>query len=1313
MAAIEKQMAPLKEQVAKEEAEAAKAKRKGAKPKALPRMGKMNVLRPRSAENVIQGTGNELAPTAQLSQWLHEMLGVTALDRADGLTPAAAAMKSDLDKLPSLSRGNPLEDDTFQVGMQRVANRVAILRGAVRMRAAELEGGIPDALIKTERDMVDAHAWLSTWVTPERTGRLIETTAAYTRMAAGLLRKSSRAPVLGTQIDDEILAEWTRGLRNAQRQAPYFNDERAMMADAPVTGRLEPVSEAAKRRPMDADLAAGKIPGMTTEEAARAANTPSIQPGLELPSTVAKWLPSYDRAVAQDQPMDVWFRRLTTPQDFEDAEAAVATIRGLDFSKEQAAYEKAMEELQAANRALAPLIAEGKPIPVKTEAQRTRALQELELLKPVLAQRDVVLVEARKAVRRMTGLEGFGEAGEYVVAKGEAVGRMTANLQAVEDLRPVVEAKDQAVRQSRTGVQAMTGIEGYGMRVGPHSGEQWLPRKLGGHKLRGDVDFEVAAHTLDAMAGTIQRMARAATSPGAPSRLRADTLSAMHKLSAYVEHLYGRDANVLSLLSKASLPAGDKTLNLGVKRRVAGADLIAASGGSQRAAAYLSAIAKSKDTMHALHTIGQWANESARGKVFARGGHQTGWRQRHSVMAGYASGLLSAPATIVRNTLGTIIHGSWRGGPEKWLSRMMSDGPVTGTRIATREIGASIGAAYTGMLEGFKLGAALARRQAGMVTQTQHEKILDEHGWATLASEFQKTTRLDIDESVALQGLPQGLLDAAQGTPWQKTANALSSAISGVYSLGLKGTFYSDVIARVAGYRAHMASRLARDTFGESLSPEEMTLRMVALHADEAVRREALDNAQQNAFLNAADDLPTQVILELKQKYPEMSVAVPFVNTLSNITKEKLRRIPGVGLAVDKWDAKRAGRDLTKQDYADAAARQTITLLTAAATAYAMNQGLVTGSMAGRPRERSAAFKAGWQPYSIRVQGDDGKIAYLPIKDMLGPVNIGPVIGITVKEWFDSLDFDDAEQVDEGLVLVDMMAKAAADVVLDETWAPGLLGVQGALAALVDGDTRALQRSMAALGDWAPEFGANVIVPSSSLTRRFERARHGGASVEHERSGGAGGKDETLAESAEEALMEMLHRMREMTAGNLGMTEGSFPRINEFTGEPYRSLVPEAPEEAGFAAGFYTMAGPLALSYQTDSAAAREGLEIGWAPSRPVRRRGEDVQGEVGGAIRVYWEMSPELFHAYSVERGKIFRQISDKGIDSARWVGLAAVDKRARLNDWVRIADTEAWARVSQQKRFEVEVEKGRVWAGQQALRLWQQEKEEAGGGP
>ena len=1142
-----------------------------------------------------------------------------------------------------------------------VETQIAVLRVLGRQVMPELDEAGQLAYAKAERKMVDGYAYFASGAHhADRGAGLVDATTDFLTEVNRLLPEGRTWDVYAGMMDRDVVVEAVKGLR-AQSVSPYFNPARADALDDVATRRITSPQEVRAQKPWSI--------GPTREDAwAGAQHTASLEP-VGLPAEVAARAGGvYDATAARTDPIDVWMPKIQTAEDFDLLEATVTRERGIKRPSQgqDPRIVEAQAELTEARKALREEQRKGLP--------KIKPGQELRYYRAEQAERLAELKQAR--LRRE-------EAGKALDAARDAVRN---------DERPVQRWWDAGQKAAEGALYDLTGLRGFGFLTGRHTGARWGVTGKDQGLDASLPDLVASLHSVDAVSSTLQRMATAASAPGATAAMRAQAVQAMHKTAAYMFHLYGRKGDVQRYLARSQLPMGEAA---SVAQRVKGKELIETSGGASHVDAVLAAVAASGDTRGVLRVLGQWSNGIDAG-AFERAGHKAGFRQRQAAAFTFASNLLTKPATWLRNTGGSLAFGALRGGAERFLARVYEHGPVKGTSMAAKEIGAGATAAWSGLMEGTRLASTLARRDMGLMTQDQAQRTIDESQWTAMVRDMESNNRIDMDDNVSYVGLPKVVKERAAGTVWAGPVNMVSRALGGAASLGAKATMYTDVVARTVGYRSHLHARVAREGWGKGWSKKEADDRMEELLRDPEAHREAMASAEINAFMNRAGDWPTEAVLELKAKHPEIGFVMPYVNSLSNIAREGLRRTPGIGIAVDRWQLRQQGKRLTPQERAETMARQTTGLAIMGMGGALAYNGVMTGGNAGYPEETRSKLKAGWRPYSIvREREDGGKAYHTRIADLAGPAAPLLMLGASTAEMFASVETE--AQMAEGMQLLSAATTLLADPYLSTHWGAQLGGTLEGITALMNGDEAKVE-GMLTRG--VVDVATSTLVPASSLVKSIEEMRIGGRADTGQAAGTPADAD---ANEAVEALQEIALRMQQLTLANLGIGEGAYPKVDPFTGANASSMHPSAQArgEAGYGHVATNLISPLGISHGPVPNTLRdEALRIGYNPHFFPRKVPVQVPGD--SDRQLFYEPPAEMRHEMARRAGKKFAQWGRRSIGTKAYDHLSVADQRTRM--------AAGWSQAKREAVIEVEaMAKWKAYAADIRSRLEREGIEEA----
>jgi len=198
-----------------------------------------------------------------------------------------------------------------------------------------------------------------------------------------------------------------------------------------------------------------------------------------------------------------------------------------------------------------------------------------------------------------------------------------------------------------------------------------------------------------------------------------------------------------------------------------------------------------------------------------------------------------------------------------------------------------------------------------------------------------------------------------------------------------------DELFKQLNYRARIRAESLREGFLRYGADPERLGRHVAKALDgkfdalgRATDRRHLEAAREVTFtadLQAATWSGGRTFGETLQKasanHPMLTMILPFIRTPTNIVRFTWDRTPGLNLM-----RKQYYDDLTGKNGVEASGRAAAKAATGAAmwgTALVhAAQGDLTGGGPADPQARRALEQTGWRPYSVRVQQEDGSVAY-------------------------------------------------------------------------------------------------------------------------------------------------------------------------------------------------------------------------------------------------------------------------------------------------------------------------------------------------
>ena len=167
-------------------------------------------------------------------------------------------------------------------------------------------------------------------------------------------------------------------------------------------------------------------------------------------------------------------------------------------------------------------------------------------------------------------------------------------------------------------------------------------------------------------------------------------------------------------------------------------------------------------------------------------------------------------------------------------------------------------------------------------------------------------------------------------------------------------------------YRAALNSSIIRQARGEGLKGDALVNRIAELKANptEALTKSASQTANYRVFRGDPGSF-TRDIMRLTSKYPALKIVVPFLRTPVNILKYGIERSP-VGLL-----SPQLRRNLMNgsPEAADQLGRIVMGSGIAAAIAYGVAEGNITGAVPDNATARDRFFREGKLPFAVKVGG--------------------------------------------------------------------------------------------------------------------------------------------------------------------------------------------------------------------------------------------------------------------------------------------------------------------------------------------------------
>lgn len=409
-------------------------------------------------------------------------------------------------------------------------------------------------------------------------------------------------------------------------------------------------------------------------------------------------------------------------------------------------------------------------------------------------------------------------------------------------------------------------------------------------------------------------------------------------------------------------------------------EMMEASGGRDRMEELADKLAKLNDPTE----VNKLANDAYKGGLLRRGSDM--------IHEYWINSLLSGPTTHTVNITSNALTQLWGLGEEVTAAgigavrRGLGD---RGERVFAREAGARVFGLVEGVRDAFRAAGHALRTGEGF-----------DSVYGKLGEGFQPS----------IPGLP--------GTIIRIPTRLLE----------VEDTFF-----KAMAMRSELNGLAAQQAAQEGLKGDAFARRVAELKAKPTVdmTEAALYKARVMTFTNPLG--PTGRAFSNLRAVPGMNWVIPFVKTPTNIISFAARRSPFAPLS------KAFREEIAKGGAARDRALAQITLGTATAMAafsYA-REGLITGGGPSDPKEKSALYATGWQPYSMKI--GDKWYAY----DRLDPA--GLIIGVSadMAEVADQWGEKDASEIIPGFIL------AFATTLKDKSY---LRGVSDAINAVDDPD---------------------------------------------------------------------------------------------------------------------------------------------------------------------------------------------------------------------------------------------------------------------
>lgn len=330
-------------------------------------------------------------------------------------------------------------------------------------------------------------------------------------------------------------------------------------------------------------------------------------------------------------------------------------------------------------------------------------------------------------------------------------------------------------------------------------------------------------------------------------------------------------------------------------------------------------------------------------------------------------------------------------GPKTHLVNMMSNSFVIGQSVLERAIAGQIGDILD-PVDGVKIGEAMIMS----IAAKEATKDMLRYAWRNLMVKARLKSEVGMESPFYSEGRNQ--LDLPRDPAWSASRLGVSDTMLGK-AVDMVGTAINlpgmamrgeDTLFKTVNYRMELWAQAYRQSMEEVqagvLPKDQLKSRIADIVADppENIRLKAADLALYNTFTAPPGKITKSLItvrrvLDETFRFPIGTALLPFLNTPGNIMKYTFERTPlAPVMAQVRADLAAGGarRDL-------ALARMGLgTVIVGIGLDMAMNGEITGRGPAGKtkPGERQARARAGWQPYSVRVdtgrKDADGKPIY-------------------------------------------------------------------------------------------------------------------------------------------------------------------------------------------------------------------------------------------------------------------------------------------------------------------------------------------------
>lgn len=358
-----------------------------------------------------------------------------------------------------------------------------------------------------------------------------------------------------------------------------------------------------------------------------------------------------------------------------------------------------------------------------------------------------------------------------------------------------------------------------------------------------------------------------------------------------------------------------------------------------------------------------------------------------------------ADPTLYRKIMDTVNYlrvSSLVSGPKTQLINLISNGYMVGVRPMERIIGSVPGA-----LAGSDASKALIKENLRQYTY-MGSAFYDGFGQAVKAfANSDGVLKPHSSEAFGPEARWQVPGTQAMGSnyfkPWDSTSNVLYNAFSvpltaagvapralgSVDELVKQVVYRSKLAARAhmdgleqavnAGLKGDAADKFVKsyvttrlengfDAEGRGLDPEALREANIATFQQDLLPGTFGKNLQ-----SLISNDPTQLT----------RLILPFVKTPTNVIRYGWKMTPGLNRFQEEYRQMLSGA-MGQEAKAQAIGQMTMGSLFMGAAGFLGSQGMITGGGPSNPALKTQNMNAGWQPYSIVVKHDDGKVSYIP-----------------------------------------------------------------------------------------------------------------------------------------------------------------------------------------------------------------------------------------------------------------------------------------------------------------------------------------------